>query len=192
MSIWVALTSLVLGTALAATCGVRTFLPLFALGLAARLGVVELGEAFAWLMGAPALLALGSGVVLELVSDKVPWLASILDALKAPARAAAGMVAVAATMVDLPVWVVAIVALIVGGGVALGVHVARSGFRLAAAAKSGGALNPVLSVVEDVVVAAVIALSFAFVSVAAVVAGLGLFVLWQAWRAVRARRRRRP
>jgi hypothetical protein len=190
MSIWVALTSLVLGTALAATCGVRTFLPLFALGVAARLGFVELGEAFAWLMGAPALLALGSGVVLELVSDKVPWLSTVLDVLKAPARAAAGMVAVAATMIDLPLWVVAIVALIVGGGVALGVHVARGGLRLAAAAKSGGALDPVLSILEDVVVAGVILLSLAFVSVAAVVAGLGLFVLWQAWRAVRQRRRR--
>jgi len=190
MSIWVALTSLVLGTALAATCGVRTFLPLFALGIAARLGFVELGEAFAWLMGAPALLALGTGVVLELVSDKVPWLSTVLDVLKAPARAAAGMVAVAATMIDLPLWVVAIVALIVGGGVALSVHVARGGFRLAASAKSGGALNPVLSILEDVVVAGVIVLSLAFVSVAAVVAGLGLFVLWQAWRTVRQRRRR--
>ena len=190
MSIWIALTSLVLGTALAATCGVRTFLPLFALGIAARLGFVELGEAFAWLMGAPALLALGTGVVLELVSDKVPWLSTVLDVLKAPARAAAGMVAVAATMIDLPLWVVAIVALIVGGGVALSVHVARGGFRLAASAKSGGALNPVLSILEDVVVAGVIVLSLAFVSVAAVVAGLGLFVLWQAWRTVRQRRRR--
>jgi hypothetical protein len=190
MTIWVALTSLVLGIALAATCGVRTFLPLLALGIAARAGLVELGEAFVWLAGGPALLALATGVVLELVSDKVPWLSSILDLLKSPARAAAGMVAVAATMVDLPLWIVAIVALIVGGGVALSVHVARSGFRLAAAGKSAGALNPALSVVEDVVVAAVVVASLAFVSVAAVVAGLGLFVLWQAWRAVRGRRRR--
>jgi len=190
MDIWVAFTSLVLGTALAATCGVRTFLPLFALGIAARAGLVDLGEAFTWLEGAPALLALGTGVVLELLSDKVPWLSSALDVLKAPARAAAGMVALAATVVDLPLWIVALVAIIVGGGVALSVHVARSGVRLAAAAKSAGALAPVLSIVEDVVVAAVIVLSIAFVSVAAVVAFAGVFIAWQAYRAIRARRRR--
>ncbi len=167
MSVVVVLSSIVLGVALAATCGVRTFLPLFLLGVAARGGRVDVGEAFAWLTHTPALLALGLGVVLELVSDKVPWLSSFLDAIKSPARAGAGMLVVAAAVVDLPTWVVALLAIIVGGGVALSVHLARSGMRVGASVASGGALAPIVSLIEDVVVVAAVVGSVFFVGVAA-------------------------
>ncbi len=190
MTVWAIISSLLLGTALAATCGVRTFLPLFALGMAARFDLVDLGEAFSWLEATEALLALGSGAVLELASDKVPWLSSLLDVIKAPARALAGMLVVAAAVVDLPTWVVAILAIIIGGGVALSVHLARSGVRLAAAVKSAGAVGPFLSIAEDVVVSIVIVLSVVFVGVAALVALAGVLLAWQTYRVFLSRRKR--
>jgi hypothetical protein len=189
MSIGIVLSSIVLGVALAATCGVRTFLPLFLLGVAARAGLVDVGEAFAWLTHTPALLALGLGVVLELVSDKIPWLSSFLDAIKTPARVGAGMVVVAASIVDLPLWMVAILAIIVGGGVALSVHVARSGLRAGATAASFGFLAPLLSVLEDVVVVAVVVGSVFFVGVAAIVAALAIALGVLTFQAIRRRRK---
>ena len=83
---------------------------------------------------------------------------------------------VAASVIDLPVWVVAILAIILGGGVALSVHLARSGLRAGAQAASAGVLAPILSTLEDVVVVAVVVGSVFFVGVAALVAALGVGV----------------
>jgi hypothetical protein len=190
MHAWLVVCSVILGTALAATTGFRTFLPMLVLGLAARADLVELGEAFAWLEATPALLAMGLGVVVELLSDKIPWLSSLLDAIKAPARAGAGMLVMAAAVVDLPTWLVALLAIIVGGGVALSVHVARSGLRVSANAVSGGVLGPILSLLEDVVVAVVAVGSVFFVGVAACTALLAVALTIITVRTVRQRRRR--
>src|SRR5688572_24107733 len=104
--------ALALGTALAACAGVRAFAPLFLLGLAARFGFVDVGGAFAWLTEPAALVALGVGVVGEMLADKVPFVHHLLDVLATPLRAVAGMVLVAAPVVGLPLWVVAILALV--------------------------------------------------------------------------------
>lgn len=185
MELLTILGSLVLGTALAATCGLRAFLPLFLLGLAARLGWVELGESFEWLESAPALLALAVGVLLEVLGDKVPLVNHALDVLATPLRALAGMLVFAAPVLDLPLWVVALLALIVGGGVALAVHVARGGVRLLSTAGTAGASSPAHSLLEDGICAAGALLSILFWVVALVIAAAGLVVVWLSARAVR-------
>jgi hypothetical protein len=182
--------SLILGVSLAASCGLRAFLPLFVAGLGARLGFVDIGDAFHWLQSTPCLLALGTGVVCELVADKVPLLSHLLDLLATPVRTAAGMLVVAATLVDLPAWVVALLAIIVGGGVALAVHVAKSGARLGSSAVTAGAAAPAHSLLEDVVCAAASVLSVVFWVVAFVVAAAALALFWVTARAVWQRFRR--
>ena len=57
------------GVALAAATGVRAFLPLFSLGLAARRGWAAIRPAEQWLAGDMALIALGTATVLELLAD---------------------------------------------------------------------------------------------------------------------------
>jgi hypothetical protein len=178
--------SIALGVALAASCGLRAFLPLFVLGLAARLGFVDVGEHFAWLTHAPALLALAVAVLAETLGDKVPWLNHLLDLLATPARTIAGMLVCAAVVVDLPIWVVALLAIIVGGGVALAVHVAKGGARLASSAATGGASSPAHSFVEDIACLASTVLSLVFTLIALAVALGGvwlLVVLVKRWRA---------
>ena len=174
--------SVVLGVALAASCGLRAFLPLFVLGVAARLGFVDVGESFAWLTHTPALVALSVGVVCEVLGDKVPFVNKLLDVIATPARTVAGMLIFAATVVDLPFWVVAILAIIVGGGVALAVHVAKSGVRVFAT-------GPAPSLLEDIACLATTILSYLFFGVAVVVAAIALFVFWYSVRAVMQRRR---
>lgn len=189
MSLLGFLAALALGTALAASCGLRAFLPLFVVGLGGRFGFVDVGDGFAWLTSTPCLFALGTGVALELAGDKVPWLSHLLDALATPLRSAAGMLAVAATMVDLPTWIVALLAVIIGGGVALAVHTAKAGARLTTSAATAGAAAPAHSLLEDIVCAAASVLSVVFVVVAVIVAAAGVATLSvfarAVWRRVR-------
>src|SRR5258708_4552810 len=65
-------TQLAMGFALAATGGLRAFLPLFVAGLLARHGYVDLGPSFEWMQGTPALVVFGSAVVFEILADKIP------------------------------------------------------------------------------------------------------------------------
>jgi hypothetical protein len=162
----------------------RAFLPLFVLGVAAYFGLVDLGEHFEWLGSTPAVLALGVGVLLELMADKIPLVNHLLDALATPARTIAGMLVFGAAVVDLPAWVVAILAIIIGGGVALAVHVAKSGVRAGSSAVTAGASTPVHSMLEDVLCFFSTVLSIAFVGIALIVAAAALFLFWLSARAV--------
>ena len=178
------LASLVLGVSLAASCGLRAFLPLFVLGMGARLGLVDLGDAFEWLGHTPALLALGVGVVCELLGDKIPFVNHVLDLLATPLRAVAGMLVLAATVVDMPIWIVALLAIILGGGVALAVHVTKSGLRGASTAATAGASSPFHSAVEDLVCLFSTIFSMVFWVVALVIAAGALLLAGISARAV--------
>jgi hypothetical protein len=182
--------SIVLGVSLAASCGLRAFLPLFVVGVGARLGLVDLGDAFEWLGHTPALLALGIGVVLELAGDKIPFVNHVLDLLATPLRALAGMLVLAATIVDMPIWVVALLAIIVGGGVALAVHVTKSGLRKASTVATAGTASPFHSIVEDVVCLFSTIFSMVFWVVALVIAAGALLLFGMSARAVYQRMQR--
>lgn len=138
-----------IGIALAATCGLRAFLPLFCAGLAAWLGWLPLSGSFQWLGEPSGLVALGVAVVLELAADKVPALDHSLDVLGVPLRTAAGVVVAAAVVAPVPPWASALCA-VVGGGAALSIHLTKSFVRLGSTAATAGVANPVISVFEDV------------------------------------------
>jgi hypothetical protein len=140
--------SVLTGIGLAAACGFRVFVPLLALGLAGRAHVLPLNDAFAMLATLPALIALGTASVLEIVAYYVPWLDNALDVAAAPAAVLAGVLASAASMTTLPPVLVWGIALIGGGGAAGLLHGATSLLRLKSTALSGGAANPVLSTGE--------------------------------------------
>lgn len=179
------LAATVLGVALAASCGLRTFLPLFILGVVGRVtGWVDIGEEFNWVTSTPALVAFGTGAFVEMAGDKVPWLDNFLNAIATPVRTLAGALIYASVAVDMPLWVLAILALILGGGVALAVHAARSGLRLGSTATTGGAANPVLSLLEDIGCAVSTVLSLVAFTFALIVAAGALAVLYLAGREV--------
>ena len=153
------LAALCMGLALAASAGLRAFMPLLATGLAARTGWLPLGESFQWLGETPALVALAVAVVLEMAGDKVPALDHLLDVLQAPVRTAAGVLAFVAVMAPAsPAWAVALLS-IVAGGAALSVHATKSFVRLGSTSATAGVANPVVSLFEDGLCLAVTALS---------------------------------
>ena len=140
--------SVLTGIGVAAACGFRVFVPLLALGVAARTGVLPLNDSFTLLASMPALIALGTAAMLEVGAYYVPWLDNALDVAAAPAAVIAGVLASAAAITDLPPVLTWGIALIGGGGAAGLLHGATSLLRLKSTAVTGGAGNPVISTGE--------------------------------------------
>lgn len=168
--------SVLTGIGVAAACGFRVFIPLLALGLAGRSGVIPLNDSFAMLATLPALIALGTAAVLEVVAYYVPWLDNALDVAATPAAVVAGVLASAAAITDLPPVLMWGIALIGGGGAAGLLHGATSLLRLKSTAVTGGAANPVVSTGELIGAVVTSALALLVPVVCAVL--LLLVVVW--------------
>lgn len=147
------------GVGLAAACGFRVFVPLFAASLAANLGVdvagstdfgQMLGENFEWLGSTPVTLALGLATLLEVGSYYVPWVDNLLDTIATPAALVAGTFITGAMMPDFMgdgsfKWIASSIA---GGGTAGLVQGASVITRGTSTATTGGVGNPVVSTAE--------------------------------------------
>ena len=143
-------TQLAMGFALAATVGLRAFLPLLAAGLLARFGYVDLGHSFEWMAKTPALIVFGSAVVFEVLADKVPGLDHALHAVETFVKPVAGTLVAASLFTNLDPMMAVVLGLIGGGTIAGMVHVAKGTTRVASTAMTGGLANPALSLFDDV------------------------------------------
>lgn len=143
-------TQLAMGFALAATVGLRAFLPLLAAGLLARFGYVDLGHSFEWMSKMPALIVFGSAVVFEVLADKVPGLDHALHAVETFVKPVAGTLVAASLFTNLDPMMAVVLGLIGGGTIAGMVHVAKGATRVASTAMTGGLANPALSLFDDV------------------------------------------
>jgi Domain of unknown function (DUF4126) len=144
------LISVALGIGLAAAAGFRVFVPLLVAGLAARAGYIPLNDSFAWLASTPALLTLGTAAVLETLAYYIPGVDHALDVVASPATVAAGAVASAAVMTDVPPSVMWPVAIIAGGGIAGLTKGSTALLRAKSGLMTGGLANPVVSTVETI------------------------------------------
>ena len=144
------LVSVGLGVGLAAACGLRVFLPVLFMGLAARAGFLTLADGFEWMAGYPALLALGVATACEIGAYFVPWLDNFLDTVATPAAFTAGTVVAAAnieTATPLLGWSLATVT---GGSAVAVVQTGTTLLRAASTATTGGLGNPLVSTAESV------------------------------------------
>ena len=142
------LIGIALGIGLAAATGFRIFIPLLIAGLAARFDVLPLGDSFQWLESTPALLTLATAAVIETLAYYIPGVDHALDVLSGPATVAAGAVASAAVMTDIPPAVMWPVAVIAGGGAAGLTKGSTALLRAKSGVMTGGLANPVVSTVE--------------------------------------------
>jgi hypothetical protein len=176
--------SLALGIALAASAGLRAWLPLLATGLLARFDIVKLGDSFDALSSTPALILFGTATVVELLGDKIPWADHALDAVSTFIRPAAGVLLSASVMWQItdPVHALAL-GLVVGAPAAAVPHVLKSGVRVASTATTGGLLNPLVSLIEDAIALAMVVLAVVVPVVAAIV--VSVLAIWGVRRATR-------
>ncbi len=182
------LLSIALGIGLAAAVGLRVFLPLLVLAVAAYNDFVDLAPSFAWLATLPAIVMLGVAAVIEVLAYYLPGIDNLLDALATPAALVAGTVAAAAVITDLPPIVRWTTAVIAGGGAAGLTQGITSLLRAKSTITTGGLGNVVIATGELGG-----ATLLATLAIAAPIVALGGVVLlsWIAFRLLR-RVLRRP
>jgi hypothetical protein len=172
------------GVGLAAAAGLRAFLPLLAVGLAARFGLLQPRPGLEWLASDPALWALGTATALELLADKIPLLDHALDALGTVLRPAAAALGAYAVLGHWGSPWAQLAAIALGAG-ALAVHGAKAHARLGSTALTLGHANPFLSGLEDLLALLLVATALLLPVLAL------LLVVAAAWVLVRRRARAR-
>jgi hypothetical protein len=181
------LPALALAIALAASAGLRAWLPLLLAGGLARLGLLHLGPSFHFLASDKALLIFGAATLVELVGDKVPAVDHALDAIGTPLRPAAGALLAASVLGTVSDPLTALVlGTAVGAPSALVPHALKTALRAASTTFTGGLANPVLSLVEDALSLVTFALALLVPILVVALLGAAVFL------AVRLLRRRRP
>ena len=140
-----------LGLGLASAPGLRTFLPLLMLALAAKFEMfgVRLIDQMDWLVSWPAIAALATATVAEFAGDKVPAIDHGLNAIGYVTRPVAGAIAAGSVFWNVDPSAAAIAGLIVGAPAALAFNAAQTGVRVGSTATTGGLGNPLVSLVED-------------------------------------------
>lgn len=187
METWVL--PVLLGLGLASATGLRTFLPLLMLALAAKFGLfgVELNDQMAWLGSWGAISALGLAASFEFAGDKIPAVDHALNVVGAFTRPIAGALAAASVFHGVDPATAAIAGIIVGAPTAFAFNTAQGGTRLASTATTGGLGNPVLSFIEDALAFLTVMIAFVLPLLIPVVL-IGL--IWIVWRLTRRFRRR--
>jgi hypothetical protein len=144
------------GIALAATAGLRLFMPFLFMGGMARYAHVPAPGILEWTAGDAGFLLLLIATFVEVLSDKIPVVDHALDAVATFIKPVAGFILPAALLYDVSpagAWVLGIAA---GAPLALGVHATKAGTRAASTTATMGAGNAIVSVFEDVFAAALL------------------------------------
>jgi hypothetical protein len=184
-----ALSAAALGIVLAATAGLRAFLPVFSASLAAWMTDLPLPGNLAWLEKPQTVVIFGVATLLEILGDKIPVVDHALDGIQLLTKPVLAVLAATPFLYQLaPEYSVAI-AIVLGAPLALGVHSAKATARLGSTATTAGMGNPLLSVAEDVAAIASIILGFLAPLLALVLMAATIFFI--ARLALRVRRRRR-
>ena len=142
------LLSLFIGIGLSATCGLRVFLPLLGMSIAAQAGHLELAEGFAWIGSWPALMVFAVATFCEIVAYYVPWLDNLLDSVASLAAIAAGTIVTASVVSDVSPMLRWSLGIIAGGGTAAIFQAGTVVTRMASTAATGGIGNPIVSTAE--------------------------------------------
>lgn len=150
-----------LGVGLAAAAGFRVFVPLLLAGLAAHTGSLPLTDSFAWLASDPALAVFGLAALLEVLAYFIPFFDHLLDVAAQPAAMAAGVLLMAATLVELPPWMRWTVAVIVGGGASGVVQASTCALRAGSTLTTAGFGNPFFALFETGAAAVLTAMAIA-------------------------------
>lgn len=146
--------AILMGFSLAATCGLRAFLPLLIIGIAAKTGYVSLAPGFEWMMSWPAIICFGSATVLEILGDKFPAVDHVLDAAGIVVRPVAGALAASSMIQGMDPLLALVIGIIMGATIAAVVQTIKGGLRIFSTATTGGVANPIISTAEDSATAA--------------------------------------
>lgn len=174
-----------LAGALGWASGVRLYLVVFLTGLAGYLGWVPLPSGLQLLAHPAVLIASGFMVFIEFFADKIPGLDSLWDIVHTVIRVPAGA-ALAAGVFGVDHGAMALVAALVGGGLAATSHVAKATTRAAINTSPEPFSNVGASLVEDSAVPAglwlAVAHPFVFGVLLILALMLSVWLIHKSWR----------
>lgn len=175
---WQLLQAVALGSLLAWASGIRLYLVVFVLGLAARYGYLALPDGLAILTHGYVIAAAGFLLAIEFLADKVPGIDSAWDAAHTFIRIPAGALLAAGVAGD-DLTAITVAAGLLGGTITAGTHFAKAGGRAAINTSPEPVSNWVASFTEDAMVLGGIwvALNHPVVFLAA----LAVFIAFAAW-----------
>ena len=170
--------------------GINLYATVAILGLASRYGWVALPEQYRVFDND---LIIGAALVMyavEFVADKIPWVDTLWDGIHTAIRPVGGAVIAITTLGDASPEMKALIGLL-GGTLAAGTHLTKSGTRAAANTSPEPFSNWMLSLSEDafVVSLGVVALNYPLAAAILVLVGVMLMVVFAAWIARAVRRR---
>lgn len=181
------LPALALAIALAASAGLRAWLPLLLASGLARLGFLDLGPSFEFLASDRALVLFGVATAIELIGDKVPAVDHALDVIGTPLRPAAGALLAASVLGTVTDPLTSLVlGTAVGAPSALVPHALKSALRAASSGLTGGLANPLLSFLEDVISVVLVLLAVLVPLLVVGLLGVALYYASSWWRRRRA------
>jgi hypothetical protein len=177
-----------LAAALGWASGIRLYAVLFVVGGLGFLHWVELPQGLSLLAHPWVLAASGFMAAVEFFADKVPGVDSAWDLVHTFIRIPAGAALAASVFGDEP-GAMMLAAAIVGGSLAAGSHIAKSGARAVINTSPEPFSNWAASFGEELTVGALLWLAFAYpLAALLVVAALTLLMIWlvpKLWRFVR-------
>jgi hypothetical protein len=177
-----------LASGLAWGSGIRLYAVLFSAGALARLGWLDLPSSLDVLTHDGVLIASGAMVAVEFIADKVPWFDSIWDAVHTFIRIPAGALLAAASFGSMDPALMTIAA-IVGGAIATGSHLTKTGNRALLNTSPEPFSNWTASAAEDIAVPlgllAAVKWPIVFLVLLVIFLGLVAWLLPKLWRGVR-------
>src|SRR2546422_374325 len=162
--------------------GINLYATVVTLGLLQRYQLVRLPGDLDFMQQWWIIILAGALYLIEFAADKIPVVDSIWDAIHTFIRVPAGAVLAASAFAHFDP-AVRLVALLVGGGVALSSHGAKAATRLAANTSPEPFSNIALSLIEDVI--AVSASYLMAVHPVVILALVAIFLILSAWLARR-------
>lgn len=175
-----------LAAALGWASGIRLYVVLFVVGLVGHFDWMALPSHLDILAHPMVLAASGGMVVVEFVADKVPWFDSLWDGVHTFIRIPAGAALAAGVFGDSGA-ASAMAAAIIGGSLAAGSHVTKTGTRALANTSPEPFSNWGLSLTEDVAVGGGLLLALTqpwiFLALLLAVVLLMLWLMPKLWRA---------
>lgn len=176
-----ALVTLLAALGLSSAAGLRAYLPLFAVGVASSVtspidntSFIPLQSNFAALSSPPVLIILFLLAIAEFAVDKLPIIDHLSDLVHTIIRPVSGAVIMAGTANTLSDHNQALAALL-GGALAFAFHGVKATTRPAVSATTAGIGNPIVSLIEDILVLAAVA-ALIFLPVIGFVAVIALII----------------
>ena len=175
---WQLLQAVALGSLVAWASGLRLYLVVFVLGLAARLGYLTLPEGLAILSHTYVIAVAGFLLAVEFLADKVPGIDSAWDAVHTFIRIPAGALLAAGAAGD-DFTAITVAAGLLGGTITAGTHFAKASGRAAINTSPEPFSNWIASFTEDAMVLGGIwvALNYPVIFIAS----LAVFLAFSAW-----------